>query len=136
GALYLYFAHLKSGKVFSGYYWASLLLFVVAALSKAQAILLPAVLILVDIVLKRDLSLKRLALKVPFFLPTLAVGLLAVVAQWRAGAVAAFPSLSFVDRFLMSCYALVNYLWKLVLPIGLSCVYPYPLTDGQINTKW
>src|SRR5207249_9369578 len=61
GALYLYVSHLRTEKRFSTYYWAALLVFILSALSKAQAALLPMVLVLVELVLKRDFSVKALA---------------------------------------------------------------------------
>ena len=135
-ALYFYLRHLKSGRSFSGWYWASLLAFVLAALAKAQAVILPIVLILVDLLLKRDVSIKALARKVPFFIPAVALGAIAIVVQRSAGAVSEFNTAPPPYRILLAFYALLNYLWRLVLPINLSCLYPYPVTDGRIDTHW
>ena len=32
-----------------------------------------------------------------------------------------------LDKFVIACFALVNYLAKLLFPLGLSSFYPYPL---------
>ena len=135
-ALYLYLSHSRTGRPFSGYYWTSLAVFVLSALSKAQAVLLPIVLILIDVSLKRDFTLKTLARKIPFVVPAIALAVVAVVVQKNAGAIRELNPLSTIYQPLFVGYALFSYLWRMVVPISLSCLYPYPVSDGQINTNW
>jgi len=136
GALYLYVCHVRTGKSFSIYYWASLMAFVLSALSKAQAALLPVFLILVEFTLKPGLSVKALARTLPFFVPAILTAGIAVAAQKAAGAVGELDMAPPVYRIFLGCYALMNYVWRLVLPINLSVVYPYPVSDGRITTPW
>src|SRR2546425_408319 len=136
GALYLYVAHVRTGKRFTFYYWASLLVFVASALSKAQAALLPVVLILVELVLMRPFSVKALARTLPFFIPAILTAGVAVATQRAAGAVSELDTAPPVYRIFLGCYALMNYVWRLMLPVNLSVVYPYPVSGGRITTQW
>src|SRR5262249_45235729 len=114
---------------------AALVVFILSALAKGQAVLLSVVLVLIDTVLERDLRVRTLLAKIPFLIPALVIGLVAVIAQQRAGSLAGVAEP--VERIFLACYALFNYLWRLVVPIGLSCLYPYPTGgDGHIDIKW
>src|SRR5262249_19133715 len=112
-ALYLYLSHLKTGRLFSRYYWAALVVFILSALAKGQAVLLSVVLVLIDTVLERDLRVRTLLAKIPFLIPALVIGLVAVIAQQRAGSLAGVAEP--VERIFLACYALFNYLWRLVV---------------------
>src|ERR1051325_7928664 len=135
-ALYLYILYTKQEKQFSKYFLFSLMLFVLALLSKAQAVVLPVVFCAVDFLMKRKFSKKTILEKVPFFVLAVAFGLLAIKVQGKAGAMQTFQYFPFYERVLFSCFALMTYLHKLILPINLSCFYPYPETDDKINTMW
>ncbi|MGP8214209.1 MAG: tetratricopeptide repeat protein [Bacteroidia bacterium] len=113
-----------------------LLLFVLAILSKAQAVVLPVIFFLVDFLMKRKFTRKTILEKIPFFVLAIAFGLIAIKVQGKAGAVQSYQYFPFYVRILFSCYALMIYLYKLVLPINLSCFYPYPETGDKINTIW
>lgn len=115
---------------------AILLLFLLALLSKAQAVVLPVVFFAVDFLMKRKFTKKTILEKIPFFVLAVAFGLIAIKVQGKAGAMQTFQYFPFHERILFSCYALMTYLYKLILPINLSCFYPYPETDDKINTVW
>jgi len=115
---------------------AILLLFLLALLSKAQAVVLPVVFFAVDFLMNRKFTKKTILEKIPFFVLAVAVGLIAIKVQGKAGAMQTFQYFPFYERMLFSCYALMTYLHKLILPINLSCFYPYPETDDKINTIW
>jgi len=115
---------------------AILFLFLLALLSKAQAVVLPVVFFAVDFLMKRKFTKKTLLEKIPFFILAVAFGLIAINVQGKAGAMQTFQYFPFHERILFSCYALMTYLHKLILPINLSCFYPYPETDDKINTIW
>src|SRR2546427_429956 len=108
GALYLYVAHVRTGKRFTFYYWASLLVFVASALSKAQAALLPVVLILVELVLMRPFSVKALARTLPFFIPAILTAGVAVATQRAAGAVSELDTAPPVYRLFLVAGILVT----------------------------
>lgn len=113
-----------------------LLLFALSLLSKAQAVVLPVVFFAIDFLLNRKFTKQTILEKIPFFVLAVAFGLLAIQVQGKAGAMQTFQYFPFHERILFSCYALMTYLHKLILPINLSCFYPYPETDDKINTIW
>ncbi|MFI5163661.1 MAG: tetratricopeptide repeat protein [Bacteroidia bacterium] len=115
---------------------AILLLFLLALLSKAQAVVLPIVFFTVDFLINRKFTRKSILEKVPFFFLAFAFGLIAINVQGKAGAMQSYEYFPFYERILFSCYALMTYLYKLILPIDLSCFYPYPETNDKINTVW
>lgn len=115
---------------------AILLLFNLALLSKAQAVILPVVFFLVDFLMNRKITKNVIIEKLPFFILALVFGLIAIKVQGKAGAMQTFQYFPFYERILFSCYALMTYLHKLILPINLSCFYPYPETNDKINTVW
>ncbi|MFH1004560.1 MAG: tetratricopeptide repeat protein [Bacteroidota bacterium] len=135
-SLYLYILHTKQEKQFGKYFLFSLLLFICSIISKAQAVVLPVVFFAVDFLMKRKFTKKTILEKIPFFLLAIVFGLIAVKVQSSAGAMQTFQYFPFHERILFSCYAMMTYLHKLILPINLSCFYPYPETNDKINTVW
>lgn len=136
-ALHIYVATLIREKTISFLKTAIILfLFLLSLLSKAQAVVLPLVFFLIDFLLQRTLNKRVILEKIPFFLLAIAFGILAINVQGKAGAMQTFQYFPFYERILFSCYALVMYFYKLILPINLSCFYPYPETNDKINTVW
>jgi protein O-mannosyl-transferase len=106
-------------------YSASLLSFVFALMSKPVVVTLPLILLILDMYpFRRFVSEKRTILleKIPFFFLSLLVTVLTVMAQHSGGAVKPF-TLSQIGVVLQTP---VFYLVKIVWPVGLSPVYPYP----------
>lgn len=116
-------------------YWLVVGLFLLALLSKGQAVILLPLLYLVDYYRKRNWNVKTLLLeKIPFFV-------LASVFAWvavRAGESGQMISsshgsaFSFLERLVFACYALCNYAVKIIFPFELSAYYPYPVKPGEI----
>ncbi|MEI6433300.1 MAG: tetratricopeptide repeat protein [Bacteroidota bacterium] len=109
------------------WYLLSLFIFLLACLSKGQAVTLGVSLILVDIFLGRKwASLKVLIEKVPFLIIAFVFGVVAIKAQAGADAtiMANFP---IQQRFAFASYGLVMYILKLLIPFKLSAYYPYPI---------
>jgi tetratricopeptide (TPR) repeat protein len=112
-------------------YLAVLLLFVVSVLSKAMAVVLPLVLLLVDYYTGRKFDKYVWLEKVPFFILSFVFGMLA--SRVQAGAIADIDTFTWLQRLSFASYGLVNYIVKLFLPLNLSCFYPYPnLIDGHL----
>jgi tetratricopeptide (TPR) repeat protein len=116
------------------FYVFSLMFFLLSLLSKAMAVTLPFLLVLTDYFILKDTegkqgkwSLKRLLEKIPFFILSLAFGIVAVFAQHSSGALTDIAIFSFPQRIIFACYGFINYLSKLVLPINLCAFYPYPI---------
>ncbi len=113
------------------YYIGALVMFMLAILSKAMAICLPFIFILIDFYLGRKISKKTLLEKIPFLIMSVIFGLVAIQAQRSFNALEDIANYNFFDRILFSSYGVFMYLWKLILPLNLSCFYSYPFkVDG------
>jgi tetratricopeptide (TPR) repeat protein len=115
-------------------YLAVAALFAAGLASKPMVITLPFVLLLVDYwPLKRALSWSRLALeKLPLLVLSAASALITMMAQQAGGAVR--PTV-FSARLANAVHAYAMYLWKMVWPVRLAPMYPYPgdsLTMAQL----
>jgi Flp pilus assembly protein TadD len=130
------------------WYWASVGLFALALLSKAMAMTLPAILLVLDAYPLRRLSSigghrrwlpsgSVVQEKLPFFLLSLAVAITALVALTHATHVASRPDhisvgadatagVSLIDRVAISADALSFYVSKIAVPLGLSPAYELP----------
>ena len=105
-------------------YLLSLILFVLSVLSKSMGVTLPVVLLLSDYLLHRPFNKKIFFEKVPFFVLSILFGIIAFFA--RAHAETGGPdSLSLFQQLLSFNFILFFFLSKLILPVGLSCYYPY-----------
>jgi tetratricopeptide (TPR) repeat protein len=104
-----------------------------ALFSKATAVTLSLCLPLVDYFAGRKVLSNRLMLeKIPFFVLSLVFGIVAIHAQKSAMAIGMDATdLGTGERLLVACYGLVQYLFKLVLPVKLSAYYEYPPGIGE-----
>lgn len=110
----------------------SLIFFMVSLLSKAMAAPLPVVLILTDYLKGRKMNLKTLAEKVPFFLAALIIGAVAVYAQKDSDAIPEVAVFGIGQRAVFAAYGFMMYLYKMILPLHLCAIYPYPNTQGTV----
>jgi tetratricopeptide (TPR) repeat protein len=106
------------------YYWIATVLFVLSALSKPMAVVFPLVLLLMDYWLSRRPTKVVFTEKIPLFLLSLAFGMVALQTQSHAmGDVARY---TLTERLAFASYGIVGYLVKLLAPVKLSALYPYP----------
>jgi len=108
------------------YYYLSLALFVLSLLSKAMAITLPVILLLIDYYLRRKRDKSLFMDKIPFFILSFVFGAIALVSQYSIGAVRDESSFSFLNIIAVSGYSVIFYLNKIFMPVELSCLYPPP----------
>ena len=113
------------------WYGWTLILFVLALMSKPMAVTLPLVLLLFDVYpLNRFRAgsqwLRLVIEKVPFFALSLLCGLLTLFAQNKAGAVMSVGTLSYTDRVLNAFHSGVFYLEKTLWPHPVVPFYPFP----------
>ncbi len=106
--------------------------FVLSCLSKAMAVPLPLVLILIDILHKRKINFKVVLEKAPFLIVALLIGYNAVLIQDK-GAIAEFEIFTLAERFMFAAYGFFMYIVKLIAPFELSAFYPYPNLDESGN---
>ncbi len=128
---YNYFLLKKSKK----FYFISLLIFILSLLSKPTAISLPFILLLIDYFHSKKINKNNIIEKIPFFLLSLIFAILAFIGQRSAGAVPANFIQSLPKNIILSLRILLFYLYKTILPINLSCLYPDPGTIDQWFSK-
>jgi tetratricopeptide (TPR) repeat protein len=115
---------------------ASLAAFAAALLSKVIVATLPIVLLVLDWYPLRRRWNWRLALeKVPFFALALAAGLIGV-GRYEAGVTGAVADVGITPwlRIMLSLYGLAFYVWKTLLPFGLSAQYVYNSDPRPFDT--
>jgi len=121
--------------------WMALALisYVLSLLSKASGITLPLVLVVLDVYPLRRLDFnprqwlrpesRQVWLeKIPFLAFAVAAGIVALMAQHQAKAIRPLEQYDIPSRIMQLFYAAAFYLWKTVLPLGLSPLYELPLT--------
>ena len=99
--------------------------FVLSCLSKAMAVPLPLVLLLIDFYFQRKINWKVIAEKIPFLLLAMWVGYNATKIQ-SASAIADYQIFTTIQRLSFASYGFFMYWAKLFVPINLSAFYPYP----------
>ncbi|MFM8771430.1 MAG: hypothetical protein ACKOE4_05335 [Candidatus Kapaibacterium sp.] len=106
--------------------------FVLSCLAKPMAVTLPVVLVLIDLLEKRRVSVGSALEKIPFFIVAIIFGVLTLQVQSSEGAgLVDTTYFSFGERVLFALYGIAEYVGRLFVPIQLSAFYPYPSTDGQ-----
>lgn len=111
----------------TGFYVLAFLFFAISLLAKGQAVSLAVTLVIIDFVLKRKIrSIKILLEKVPFFVLALIMGIVAIQAQSAGEAIQEIGHYNFIDRIFIAAYGFTLYVVKLIVPFGLSAIYPYP----------
>jgi len=128
GSLILYLHYQKTQSVRT--YLLSFILFILSLLSKSMAVTLPVVLLLCDYLLHRKFDRKCLIEKIPFLITALIFGISAFLAQGTGRTIGPKPSFSFINMIFVMSEALVFYVSKLILPIKLSCLYPFIRGDS------
>ncbi|MCU0324237.1 MAG: tetratricopeptide repeat protein [Spirosomaceae bacterium] len=129
------------------YYFITLVLFVLACLSKAMAVVLPVVLILIDFWFGKSLfNLKNYTSKIPFFIVSILFGALAVHVQGGGNLggllekmtldVAISDTFSLWQRLCFGFYGFMVYIFKFFIPVNLHNFYAYPPADQYNNVQY
>jgi protein O-mannosyl-transferase len=127
-ALLAWLSYLRAGS--RRWYAAALAAFVLSLLSKGQAVTLPAVLVVVDVLVRRPLRGRVLLEKVPFVALALLFGLLAMKTQ-GGNLLVAEAAHPWWLRPLFAAYGLVHYVIRLFVPMGLQVHYTYAQALGR-----
>ena len=115
----------------TGYYILTLAFFIFAFGSKEQSVVLPVSLILLDWVMKRNLKDADLWIeKLPFFLFAVFFGLFTLTMQ-SPELVQNWAGYTLMQRLVLACYAVVEYVVKLAFPVKLLYIYPFPMLPGE-----
>jgi len=118
-ALALYAAWLHGRRIHIGWIYA---LFIAALLSKATAAVLPAAMMLVELAIRRRITIRD---KLPMFALGFLFSLLTIHLQAQPGA-----SLDLPHRLLLEGRALTMYVSRELVPLNLSAFYAYPHAIG------
>jgi tetratricopeptide (TPR) repeat protein len=127
GSLIGYISYRKTAR--QRYYILSLILFLLALLSKATSVVLPLVLILCDYFMGVKIDKKVFAKKWPYYI--LALLFIGITAYIRIAGTDfnRNESLRIFHNIIIASHSIIFYLSKIVAPIRLSVLYPYPYDD-------
>ncbi len=121
-------------------YYITLLFFILSLFSKAQAVTLPVVMILLDYYFDRNFRQRTLYFeKIPFFLLSILFGLitLADIDTQRNLTEGMLIAYNAIDIFFLMSYSFVFYFVKLVLPVNLCAVHVFPeKTEGWLPWEY
>lgn len=111
----------------------SLILFVLACLSKSAAVTLPLVLSALVFLFSKEQSGKFWLRTIPFYAVALVFGLYTFATRAQEGhdIAASSAAFSLVDRFFMICQTVLFYPFKLLLPLGYEISYPFVKAGGS-----
>ncbi len=142
------------------YKWlfTALVLFILACLSKAMAVVFAPVLLLLHFwndasdnhfqALKSTLNPKKIRHLLPFFAVALLFGIIATKVQSGGDfyglllktsdsvAINKFDTFSLLQRFQFACYGFIEYIFKFFNPSELCTFYPYPDQPSYENSRW
>ncbi len=125
GALIVYLAYTRSGRMWHlAAVWG---LFLLALLAKSSAATFPLVLVVIDLYLGRRPVRRALLEKAPFVLLSIVFGVIAVYARGGASHLQDFAlRYSLLERVCIVSYSCLWYVGKLFYPVNLSVFYPFP----------
>ncbi len=110
----------KNNKLF---YFLSVFSFVLSCLSKPAAVTLPVILILIDFY-DNKLKIANIKKYLPFFIISVVFVLIAVFAHYSSEEKAIATIFSRSVDFIDAQFNYLFYIYKLVIPVNLSCLYP------------
>lgn len=131
-ALIWYLRFLDTGKW--KWYLLAFIPFLLAFGSKEQSMALVGSLIFIDYYRGRNVfSWKVLLEKVPWLVLGVLMGLNSIAATDSFGIVTPAKTFGFTDQLVVPSYAFITYLWKLVIPAGMTAIYPYPSDTSSLS---
>ena len=124
-----------------GWIVAAWFLFLAAQLSKAVAVTLPFVLVVLDFAVLRRIrpgnwagpsAMQAWREKGPFFALSVVFLVLAIFAKRSNDSLASIQNYGLAARIAQSCYGIAFYLAKTVWPVGLAAYYPLPRPESRL----
>jgi len=119
GTIICYLYYLKNIQT-KKWLYLSLILFVLSLLSKAMAIPLPFLLILIDYLFYKKIDWNSLKEKIPFFVIAIIFSIIAMNILKQE------PDLTLVQNIFFASYGFLFIFKKIIVPTGLSCFYARP----------
>ena len=113
------------------------LLFVLALLCKPSAIIFPFLLFTIDYYYNQPFTKKTIIQKVPFLVLSLLFSFITFKAQQSGKFINESHAFPIYERIGYAGYAIFQYLYKFIIPVNLSVIYPYPTNKiGGIITGY
>ena len=138
---YLKFTNLREVGFNIRWYLLTIVLFILSLMSKPMVVTFPMLLLIFDaFILNRMACFNRIIPivleKIPFFIISLAFGIIAIFSQQGSGAMVSIESLTLDTRLLNAIRVISFYINKTIWPQSLAPLYPFPknlsLGDPQI----
>lgn len=120
-------------------YFYTLFLYVFSFFGKEQAVVFPAWMLLIYWFLNHKLSDKGVWLKIlPFFVLSIVFGIITIYSQGssRQDFFSGNDNYPLWQRLVFACYAYLEYIFKILFPVKLSYIYPFPSTIGAPLPGW
>ncbi len=108
----------------------SLLAFLFSCFSKATAVTLPVVLLIIDSYFARRVSLRMVWRKLPYFFIAVVFGIVTLFFRYDTGFTHSMVHFNYFDRIFIFIYSIVFFLVKLAVPFHLSAFSNYPLKQN------
>ncbi len=104
----------------------SLVFFVLACLSKSQAVTLTLVILLLNWKYKVKYDTKQWIILFIYLCISAATGLATLYFRADLGKTEIIPDYTFAEKIIVICFSLVKYLWKLIYPVNLTAIESFP----------
>jgi protein O-mannosyl-transferase len=110
------------------WYWLSLSAALLSGLAKGQGVLLPFCLLLIDYYHNKNIfTLKTWKNKIPFLVPLLFLGIIALIAQNKTGYIGSgITDYNLSETLVLAPFSLLFYFYKIIIPVNLSAYYLLP----------
>jgi len=131
-ALICYLKYINTKKIKLFYYFLALFFFVLSCLSKGMAVVFPLILVIVDYLKNRSIFVKAQLNKIPFFIIAILFGIIAIKAQATDKGIYDTSAFSVLDKIVLPFYGFLFYIYKMIYPLNLSIIYPYPVKTTSI----
>lgn len=112
-------------------YALSFLAYGVSALAKPSVLLLPFILFLIDILLKKNALLPAILRTLPFLILSCSLAYVTIQTQSADLFINHAHEFNYILRGGFAGYAIFSYLMLFLAPINLSVIYPYPILNGM-----
>jgi len=115
------------------YYFLAFIFFTVSILSKYAAVILPFFLFAIDYYYNRKFNAKLVLEKIPFII----ISVVSTTIHFILPEVISSNNIinadyQYYDRIFLGSYALMYYIFELILPLKLSLIHPYPLKANNL----
>lgn len=109
----------------------SVLFFILACLSKSQAVILAPLLVFMNWYRGESIKGTKGAVIALYFLIATGIGLLTIFFRTDMGQAEVVPDYSMMQRVLVIGMSMVGYIFKAVFPVGLTAIESYPTISEQ-----